>query len=262
LRQQRDKHAALVGPWTVQGRLFSYGFTGRVVEKHMKQMKALLFGVTVVAALAGSTLDARADGYRAERGYRYRTTYHDWDRGVSRHYGYYETDCRVTYNRGVRYQTCYEMEPTQYVYIEERHYSNGYQQINVYEYENASTPYVTYYVYDDGYTRRVERRDFHHHRHYHDSYYSPYWHHHETVWISLDWDNAFDKLIIGSYTMLIGADILAGAHSDGEAVVGLVALGLGSLSMSLASEQMKQESDLAKTIAAQKKDTAAATDVQ
>jgi len=211
-------------------------------------MKFVSIVVLTMSVLA--TLSARAEGPYATKGYRYRATYSQFDRGFHDHYGYAERreSCQFQYSNGWTSQTCFEIQPTEYVYVEERFVDGGYSRVAVYRAEHDATPYAEYYAYSNGGDRRVERRHFESSVYFHDDYYCDRAYYHETVWVSIDFNTWQGKMITGLEFAAIGTQIAAESRNEAGQVVGGTIAVLGSLSMSAGSQQAERESELQKSI--------------
>jgi hypothetical protein len=196
-------------------------------------MKNLILSLAVVL-MAGVPMAAHADGPSAKSAYRYHIRYDQWDAGFHGYYGYRESGC----NRA-GYNTCYDPNlyaPDTQVYAEQWQLNDGRERVRVYTDSSYSTPYVEYYVYDDGTTREIEGRQF-----YTDTYYpngvvvidQTTYTRDLVIWNAPLWDQgSWDKLI-GAVSIDLGVAIMAGSDSStGLAVGGALAIA-GSISMSV-----------------------------
>lgn len=196
-----------------------------------------------------------AEAQSPQVGYKYQTTYRDFDYAFYSEYRYNESvPCRRVYRNGWVSRTCYDFEPSETVYIQEQVTNNGYTRVSVYRYQYDSTPYADYYVYDG----TIERRYYYstYPTYYTRVYYGPGYSYRSTVWVSLDWNNGWDKVIIGSYWAAVGTQIAANSAASGSSAG--VALGLGSalsgsVSMSAGSNQIDEESRLQRRIRNQRR---------
>jgi hypothetical protein len=201
-------------------------------------MKVLFLSLLAVVAMANAS-ESKADVH-PEHGYKYHTTYAQWDAGFSGYYGYRESTCDVAIN-AYGYATCYGgITPSDNVYVEELQESEGYHQVNVYSDEAGTQTVATYYVYEDTTVRRVERRDFYDGR---VSMETTYYQNDYTIWNMCEWNQGWDNVMVGSLTIDIGAAVLAGAgNTPAGAVLGIASLALGSLSVSRGQQQIAQSS--------------------
>jgi hypothetical protein len=192
----------------------------------------------------------------ANDGYRYSTTYSNWDSGFNRHYGYNETTCNVKYRNGYRTSVCYDnYEANDRVYIEEVRMNGGsynHTVVNVYRDSAYTTRVSTYYVdrssrpaYYRGGRGRVVRRNYYGHSHHrsnwhYDSYYTSY--------VYVDLDSATGTFIRGLWTAGVAIDILDDCDN---AVCGVIGVGAGVLAIAKsakASEKAAKKSDLQKSL--------------
>ncbi len=220
-----------------------------------------LLGLSLgVAIVLGATASVSKADYAVSNGYRYKVVYSDWDSGFYGYYGYSETTCGAQADGAFIVHTCYTtIQPTDYVWIEERHVDGGWDRVTVYSDSGYGNAVVEYDVYDNGPgTRRVERR------HYFaggPDYQSSYYVTDQTTWVSINWDNGWGKIVGGLEVGLVGADIIANSNGNtGAVIVGAAVLASGSASSAAGASQLKQESDLEKSLAA--KQSAGGTDVQ
>jgi len=214
--------------------------------------KLVILSLAICCAISLSV--NQADAQRGDRkGHRYQTTYRNWDRGFTQYYGYREERCEYTTSQRMTVSTCYEFDSRDYLYVEERN-DGYYSQVTVYRDSSYSTPYVTYYTYDDGFSHRgVGRRHFHescsyYHRHpyYYDPYYTPYYH--SVVWVTIDWDNGWHRIMTGAVVGLVGADLISNAKNDTDLVVGVAVLASGASSSASGIEKIQEDSRLQKAI--------------
>lgn len=210
--------------------------------------------ITVMSLIAVSqtvlTNVAKADPTR--EGYRYQTTYSDFDRGFHSRYNYTESNCSYS---GYYGHTCYNYAPTTTIYVEERHLSSGYGQIYIYNsdpvYSPGLQPYATYYVNGT----RIERRDFYNHRYYPQPYYYTYSNvvvYQPVYYVELKFDSGWDKILTGLHFAAWGLAIAAESNTDAGKAVGLTVAAIGGLSSISGSDQLQKESDLQKAIKASK----------
>ena len=218
----------------------------------MKMLNTVLMSAVVVATFASA---APAHAHNRDVAFRYKTTYSEFDRGFYDTYGYREQRCA---NDGWGNYTCFDRtrvaHESSYIWIEEEWYHDGYKRVVVYDRDPQvyfGNPYASYYVYDYGGYRRVERRELYYgptYTYYDDWYYRD----HYTVWVELDWNDPWTNLVVGAYTALVGVDILAHAHDNVDVAVGVASLGLAASSSWSAHEHAKRNSDLQKQIAKNK----------
>ncbi len=207
-------------------------------------------------ALAVSSLFLQAPVAEAQsHSMRYKSSYRHWNTGFRTYYGYRETECvtdRVSYGT---IETCYDLGPTDAVYVWERR--NGhYRQITVYRDRYYSDSIADYYVYDNGSIHTVRARRWHSHPRYHNSSYcwdrSPYDSYwacsNTTVIVHVDFATAEGKIITGAQAILVGADIAANSKSDVGVAIGAGIAISGSISAAKGFEQLHRESALAKAV--------------
>lgn len=190
--------------------------------------------ITLVALVLSSSLFANEQGY----GTRYTTTYERWDREFSNHYDYSET--RVVTDVRCDFNTCYEKNRTETVYVEEVVLESGpysgYQRVRVYNTKRYEDPYVTYYVRD----RRIVHREFHHHRHIHTHYT-----HTEYVYVNFyELDEATALFIAGIQLFDVGTDLLVVCNGDDAcefiALASMVSASALSISASEEAEHQRE----------------------
>ncbi|MBS1962449.1 MAG: hypothetical protein JST04_09550 [Bdellovibrionales bacterium] len=209
------------------------------------------FMLAIVALTAVAPTAHAGDG---RRGYRYRTTYRQWDGGFHRYYGYSES-CTTTYHPGWTSSTCYNVAPTDYVYVQEQILDDGRSRVTVYADDNYDkSPFVEYYVQHN---EVVYRRYYDGWGYPHDVYYSRSYV--TTEW-AINWDSGWGKILGGLEVAAIGASIASNGDKASQYVGAGIALS-GSISMSFGSAQLKKESDLEKAIKAQAEQKNEATDV-
>lgn len=196
-------------------------------------MKRFILGLIIAASLAPAA-PSHAGGYGPDHGYRYRTTYDKWDSGFSGYYSYHESCTRSYSGYGV-YSTCYDstyFTPSTYVYVEELQMSGGYHRVRVFKNQDDSDAYVTYYIYESGSTRRVDYREFYGDSYFRTVYTTTYYVEQRTVvWDQLHWDQGFEKVMVGTFAMDIGAivaDTSGGNKTADEIGIGLFLLGSSS----------------------------------
>ncbi len=212
-------------------------------------MKSLIqFVLLVTVAMSAFAQDANAD----RKGYRYRAHYQEWDRGFTSHYCYSEQRCEYTSTRRSTTRTCYEANYNDYVYIEERQ-DGPYSRVTVYRDSVYSRPYVTYYTYEESSRRHVGYREYHSSYDYYsyDPYYSrPYYTPYYTtvVWRPIDWNNGWDRILVGTEIAIIGIDALANSRGDAGKITGGVAIGLGAWAIISGIKKAKKQSALQKAI--------------
>jgi hypothetical protein len=201
-------------------------------------MKVLFLGLLAVAVLGNANV-SKADVH-PEHGYKYHTTYAQWDAGFGGYYGYRESACDTTINAYGLVNTCYRMAPSDNVYIVEQQESSGYHRVNVYSDEAGTQTVATYYVYEDTTVKRVERRDFYDGR---VSMQTTYYQTDYTIWNMCEWQQGWDNLYVGALTIDIGAAVLAGAgDTPAGAILGLGSMALGSSSVSKGEQQIQESS--------------------
>ena len=213
----------------------------------MKSIVQLIVLITI-AMSAFTAQSAQAD----RKGYRYRAHYSEWDRGFTTHYGYTEERCVYSQTRRSTTRTCYEINDTDYVYIEER-IDGPYSRVTVYRDSGYSRPYASYYTYNDRSRRTVGYREYYSNYEYYsyDPYYSrPYYTPYYTtvVWQPIDWNNGWDRILVGTEIAIIGIDALANSHGDAGKITGGVAIGLGAWAIISGIKKAKKQSELQKAI--------------
>ena len=206
----------------------------------MKKYGFFLAMLTLV--IAGASTSQAYD----RTGYRYKAKYSDFDRGFSRTYGYTD-ECYTEYRRHSTRTTCYDMDPYEYVYVQEQvyydSYGRRYTRVTTYRDEYGSRPIAYYDCYEDsGYGRRVVSREY-----YDDGYYyggHRHWQHehYTTVWVvNLDWNQWETKVFVGAYTSLLGIDILVHSNGGIDTLIGAGLVILGKLKKHQGLEQRASE---------------------
>lgn len=195
-------------------------------------------------------------------GYRYKVRYVDFDRGFSRTYDYREV-CYTDYRWYETRTTCYDVEPSSYVYVQEQIYYDSYgrmyTRVTVYREPNGGYPIAYYNVYEDSsFGRRVVYREYyptygyyHSHRYYRSEYYATYW------VVNLDWDQWETKVFIGTWTALLGWDLLVHSDSDLGKIIGALAIATGKIKKAQGFDEASTE--LQKNIDAGRNDSGANT---
>ncbi len=214
----------------------------------------LLIAVTGLTALAPI---AHAGDHERHR---YKSSYRDFDGGFHSQYGYEERheQCTRHYNGEWYSRTCYDMEPTDNVYVEEDIVGDGHSRVRVFSAQDDTSPFIEYYVYN----QTVERRDYYRNGWYYGSTYEVETYRTEE-W-AINWDSGWGKILGGFEVGVVGADVLAnsGNNTAGQ-VVGIGLLASASASSISGAQQLHDETELKKAIAAQAAaDKSGATDVK
>jgi len=192
--------------------------------------------ILMLTLTALTTFAPAAEAGRPRPIHRYRATYRQFDGGFYHSYGYRET-CTTRYNGSWSSTTCYNIRPTEYVYIQEQITEDGHSRVQVYRNQDDKSPFVEYNVYHNV----VE------HRHYydgwgyaHDDYYSRTYV--STEW-AINWDSGWGKIVGGFEVGAIGTSVILNSASDdtGSKVVGGLLLGSGIASSISGAKQLHDE---------------------
>lgn len=232
--------------------------TRKNLNKPLKEeysVKHIIFALLALTTVF-STVGAQAG---SQESYRYQARYRDWNRGFYTYYGYREQVCDSTLTSYGSVETCYAVQPDDVVYVWERRNGN-YRYITVYRDSGYSRSVVDYWVTDDGYSPRVVRRRYNNSYYnygptYYERCYSNYYGYVDcydpyvtSVTINVDFSTAEGKIITGGAFILIGADVISNADSDGEVLIGAASMASGSASAAAGLDQLEKESKLAKSV--------------